>query len=291
MAGSLITVLDSCLIDGYGDQLPVGWTKPFTGTNLAVYKMPVGSLGCYLRVDDTGVTTDGCSYIRGYEDMTDVNTGTNAFPTVASLSNGYSVWKSSAVDSTPREWMLFSNGTIFYLYINPTTAYNGYSGNVYPFGEFLSYRQNDMGRCFISGGPSSHGAVASLTFSSLHTTMAAGLTSRVANRSYTQATGAANIGFSTDSAKNGTAVTMGTHSSSGLSFPNPADGSLCIAPIWLHELNAVRGELPGVWCPLHAKALSHMDTFVGSGVLSGRTFINVNLYNLGQCCIETSNTW
>ena len=34
-AFSLISLLLACLVDGYGSKAAAGWTKPYTGTNLA----------------------------------------------------------------------------------------------------------------------------------------------------------------------------------------------------------------------------------------------------------------
>src|SRR5574337_1555206 len=78
-AGSLITVLDACLISGYGSKSPAGWVKPYSGTNLAAYRAATGNQ-FYFRVDDSGTVE---ARISGYETMSDVNTGTGQFPTTA----------------------------------------------------------------------------------------------------------------------------------------------------------------------------------------------------------------
>ena len=71
-AGSLIGVLDACLVDGYTGKTGAGWTKAFSGTNLAAYRQGAGSM-CYLRVDDG--TGSFKVKMRGYESMTDIDTG------------------------------------------------------------------------------------------------------------------------------------------------------------------------------------------------------------------------
>src|SRR5574337_1914064 len=81
-AGSLITVLDACLISGYGSKSPAGWAKPYSGTNLAAYRAATGNR-FYFRVDDSGTVE---ARISGYETMSDVNTGTGQFPTTAQIS-------------------------------------------------------------------------------------------------------------------------------------------------------------------------------------------------------------
>jgi hypothetical protein len=77
----------------------------------------------------------------------------------------------------------------------------------------------------------------------------------------------------------------------GGTYPNPVDGSMIISPVYLHEINAVRGVFPGFWFPCHAKPLVTNDTLTGTGPLSGKTFEAFSIYYNGQCFIETSNTW
>lgn len=95
-AGSLIGVLDACLVNGYGAKAAAGWAKEFSGTNLAVYRAPSGNR-LRIRVNDTGTTV---ARVVGYETMTDVDTGVNPFPTAAQVSGGLYVRKSETADST-----------------------------------------------------------------------------------------------------------------------------------------------------------------------------------------------
>lgn len=77
---------------------PVGdWEVAYTATNKRAYRSsdPYGSR-FYYRVDDTGTVA---AQLRGYEQMTDVDTGTNPFPTPAQLANAYII-KSSAANAT-----------------------------------------------------------------------------------------------------------------------------------------------------------------------------------------------
>jgi hypothetical protein len=72
-AGALLGVLDWAL--DISDPVN-GWQKVYTGTNKAAYRPRVG-LRYYVRFDDpAGMTT----YTRGYESMTDVDTGVDPFP-------------------------------------------------------------------------------------------------------------------------------------------------------------------------------------------------------------------
>ena len=54
-SGSLVDLLDACLVNGYGSKSGAGWIKPFpnTGNKVGCYKMNTGSLAC-LIVQDNG---------------------------------------------------------------------------------------------------------------------------------------------------------------------------------------------------------------------------------------------
>lgn len=119
---------------------PAGWLQPFVGTNLATYKSadPAGT-GMILRVNDTG-TYQG--RVVGYEQMTDVNTGTGPFPTPA-MSSGGGYWaKSWEGDATAVPWSLFSDGRLFYIGIaanySSSTRFTGQI--VRGFGDMLARR-------------------------------------------------------------------------------------------------------------------------------------------------------
>ena len=53
--GSLITVLDAVLVNGYGAKAAAGWTKAFSGTNKAAYRnSPSTGTGLFWRIQDDG---------------------------------------------------------------------------------------------------------------------------------------------------------------------------------------------------------------------------------------------
>ena len=119
LEGSLVSVLDAVLVDGYGSQPSLGWSKEFSGTNKAAYKQPVGTNEFYLQVlDDQGVN-GFYALVRGYEEMLDVDTGTNPFPTIAQHANYYAV-KSAVNTATAIDWVVYSNGAIIYMFYYAT---------------------------------------------------------------------------------------------------------------------------------------------------------------------------
>lgn len=103
--GRLIQVLDWALV-GKG-----GWTKPFTGTNLAVYRSDSGNR-MFLRVEDTVATY---TRLRAYRNMTTVSAGTNQFPTStqAGSVNTWGIRKAFTAGSNPqRYWGVRTNRMI-----------------------------------------------------------------------------------------------------------------------------------------------------------------------------------
>src|ERR1041384_7773202 len=75
-ADSMIEVLDFILVT------KGAWAKVHSGTHKAAYRAPGGSVRHYLRVEDGtnafGTIVAAC---RGYESMSDVDTGTNPYAT------------------------------------------------------------------------------------------------------------------------------------------------------------------------------------------------------------------
>ena len=111
-----------------------GWTKPYTGTNLAAYRLNgTTGTGSYLRVDDTGTTE---MRVVGYSAMTDINTGTDPFPTSAQVSGGGFMRKSSAASATARTWTMLADDRGFYLTVQVD---GGTEYKAYWFGDFNSF--------------------------------------------------------------------------------------------------------------------------------------------------------
>lgn len=79
------------------------WEKAFSATNKAVYRStdPAGPR-FYYRVDDTGTTA---AQVRGYEVMTDVDTGTQPFPTTVQMANAY-LHKSSIASTEAHSYFM-----------------------------------------------------------------------------------------------------------------------------------------------------------------------------------------
>lgn len=119
---------------------PLGFSTAYTATNKRAYQQKAGTNQFYLRVTDDGTGSASYGRVVGYETMSDIDTGTNAFPTAAQFSGGLYWGKSSAASATQRAWRLFSDGKIFYLCIKA----DGASWTGVAFGDFKSHIPGDV---------------------------------------------------------------------------------------------------------------------------------------------------
>lgn len=308
--GSLITLLDAVLVNGYGAKVAAGWTKPFTGTNLAAYRMAVTGSGHYLRVDDNGPnTTAGAreAQARGAESMSAISTQTGPFPTTSQLGvSGIPIRKSATADATARSWKIVADDKTFYLF-QRCGDFSGYTG--FMFGDFFSLKAADAYRSMIIGRSvqnSNTDDVDRLNQLNLNTT-----TSALGNAATTIAghyiprawnenatLGAQLVGKHGDGVKG--SFVYNTGQLAGIvAYPNQPDNSLMLSQVWVHEDNGstitVRGRLRGFWHMLHPVGVSinEGDTFAGTGPLAGKSFevIGPTVDGLGKYVMETSNTW
>lgn len=88
-----------------------GWEKVFSGTNKAVYRSTdVTGARFYLRVDDSGGLF---ARVRGYETMSDIDTGTGLFPLDAQIATGGGYWhKASTSNATAIPYLLAADAKL-----------------------------------------------------------------------------------------------------------------------------------------------------------------------------------
>jgi len=265
---------------GIGDQTatgtitakraPAGFSKAFSGTNKAAYRADdVQSTRLYLRVDDTGTTN---ARVRGYEAMSDVDTGTGPFPTDAQQSGGSYLYKSGASSSDVRKWMLYSDGRIVYFFCD-ADANARYNGGVV-FGDIASYAPGDAYHYVLIGADNNNPC-------SLH----------ALNYQYYSylARRFDGIGTSIASARYSHGKTGGYLGVNGETFPAPADAGFHLWPIevWDSTENS-RGLLPGCWNPVHGA----VGVGVNYGVLevNGRTMVP-QVTNNYRCVMDITGPW
>lgn len=292
---SMRQLLKACLVDGYGSKTAAGWTEAFTGTNKAAF---LGGSGTqhYFRVDDNATGTGGAkeALIRGFETMSDVDTGTGPFPTAAQSAltgNSLIIRKSATADGTDRAWVVIADDRTCYVLV-----FTGDNATVYltfGFGEFYSFLPGDNYNSFLIARATENSATLTVdTLDRVSTTMAAA-TGHYMPRGYTGLGTSVNFGKHSDVAKaNGATSLLGA-----ISFPNPTDGGLYISRVWIHDNTTapnpnIRGQLRGFWCPLHTLAsFTTGDTFSGVGNITGYDFLLLKISgNNGTYCFETSAT-
>ncbi len=287
-AGALIAILDYCLVTA------CGWTKAYTGTNKAAYKQPAGTNGFYLRVDDTNGDGVGGARIRGYEIMTDVDTGTGLFPSTAQNASGLFHYK--VVNGGPHPWRFYSNGKLFYFSNDCVTPGSLTAGNwqTFIFGDFTSHMGADAFNTIIIANETTTGTAPFATGNVPPGTFTTG--GHYIARNYSQV-GTAQAAAKMINTIGGGISVFGTPNLGygSAPYPSPIDGKMHLSRVSVMEPSGVRGHLPGLWHFMHTPAaLVSGNTFTGSGDLAGRTFAFLRLAassSEGWATFETSDTW
>lgn len=326
--GSLITVLNACLVNGYGSKPGAGWTLLGQGTAssnpyTALYQMGSGSK-CVLYVND--------NYIYNYG-----NAGVSA-----ALTGGLptSVWGSNLVGSFPSSgnlcltksnrasqsvavaWWVIATSNAVYIITQPGIYFGpSYSPaalavpSVFTFGDLFGIKPGDQYPCHIQGdtagtvwmyyygscGISKVGSILNPTngnypFLFLATT----------GNSLTQSPAAAKImDQSFWYQKGDTYQQPSTYLGPGcpyngadtyLSTPNPYDNGYYMSPFRISvQSDGLRGYLPGMWAPQQYNPFPMYQPFSSpSGQFAGRTFFAVPscVYNSSSvfCNSDNANT-
>lgn len=275
-------------------RIAAGWTKPLTGTNKAAFRQGAGSNGFYVRVQDDAPVSATDARVRGFKSMSDVDTGSELFPTVAQAANGLFCRKSSSADATARSWVLAADARTFYLFVltagadQTPTAYRAFG-----FGEFYSLLPADEWRCFIAARNTENSTAPSVDCLDIISGSVAATNNNWVARSYTGTGASLNINKHGDRARNSSTTTL----LGEVPYPNPINGAFYLSRVWLLEpastpVNALRGRLRGFWHWLHPIAgVADTDVLLGTGELAGKTFIVVKESGgAGLYIIETSDT-
>lgn len=250
---------------------PVGWTKPYSGTNKAVYARASGATAMLLRIDDSPAQYPT---LIMYETMSNVDTGTG--PTPASGSQYFC--KSTLADGTARDWRLFADGRKLYFFGKDNGTY-WYAAMDY--GDIVPYKSSDAYHALLHAHPT---AVYNHTYYNYSPWGALA-------RSYTQSGGTV-------------AAKVHSHSiNSALcqnfqAYPAPADNAFQAWPIevWENSVTVARGLMPGQYNPIHTypDAGGPPDGLIVTSIpqLSGRKLMVQALYNSGSACaIDITGPW
>lgn len=293
----------------------LGWTMPYSGTNKRVFQSSnVASAQHYLRVLDDASSAGGAkeAVIRAYVSMSDVDTGTEPFPTVAQQATGLYWQKSATANSTTRSWYVFGNDKTFYIAIN-----NGTSVLVYGFGHFNSFKIGDAYNTFIAGSRSANSVTATSQCTGLQCGQSLSAISVNSGpslfvpRPYTQTGTSLNVasygsGNTSSSGASSHGSGASATSSFGVAIPSAnADGAFYCTPIHIMELvsvnaNVIRGKIPGIYSPMHAQGTIATDT-VSTGIsgLNGKSVYHLDHNGIanngsalaGQLLFDQTGPW
>ena len=130
-----------------------GWEKAYSDVAKAAYRIPdLLSSRSYLRIDDTDAR---CARVRGFESMSDIDTGEAPFPTFAQLAaESFTAVKSSSGDATAVPWVVAADG-------RQVLFFAAWHHNAYPwshdalrFGDAAPFDAADVHCCVISASAS-----------------------------------------------------------------------------------------------------------------------------------------
>lgn len=291
-AGSLASLLDAILVDGYGtgedERLGAGWTREFSGSNKRAYRnSPITGTGAFLRVDDNATSPGNArhAWVRAFENMSDIDTGVGPCPTVAQETNGALWVKSSALSATARPWCALACEKFLILFVDalgngfPAAIFGGDLDTIKP-GDVFNFALSTSGTSSYTGGNNENASMF-MVFATGGITLAP-----PQNRMYLlRAAGGAPGAVACSCLPN--AVQSSGPGSGGFSYPDPIGGGLFTERIGVHEGSyALRGFLPSVLCPLHLtpfndlEVVSDLSEYPGVDFLA-KTFRVPQLFSTG----------
>jgi hypothetical protein len=234
----------------------------------------------YLRINDT---TTSASRVKGYETMTDINSGTGDFPTELQKSGGLYFVKNDV--ATAKGWQIVADEKFAYFFFSTTN-----SKSFQCFGDLVSHKNGDaFGTVIVF---SDNGSVSDISSAAITNYQAnSTLVGHFIARQHTQA------GSSIQSAKFCPIAGgyMGNGGSYMPNYPNPIDNALHLIPVKAIETAGLRGTYAGLYSPAHlSPPFQDLDVVIGSGDFVGKKFLAIRLgYGsmTQQCLVEISDTW
>jgi hypothetical protein len=323
-SGSLINVLDACLVNGYGSKVSSGWAKAFSNsTTGAAYRAPVGNRH-YLSVDDSG---GAYPRVHVVGNATDWNVGEWVSPSDALIPGGLYLPKHNNI-AGPRTWWVVASDKFVFMWTQWSSAVDSSAGACWYFGDVKAARINDAYASILVGAAfvvdSNHWPGSWTTSPSAATCVASHCAisespfvatpggwqyqhGKVWARSYSgigpgvPATTQHDLSrfeqgiFSNNNVYNinGGTCTYGCYYYNYpiAGNPNPIDNSVYFSPVTASEGFYYRGTVPGVWVPMFTSGTQYHGTkVVGNGEYAGKEFLLLQT-PWGVVAIETSDTW
>lgn len=242
---------------GGAQKLAAGWSLPFTDTSTKLVvrnSLAAGGSGAYVRVldDGSGAASFREAYTRTYGAMTDIDTGTDATPTTAQMTNGAVIRKSATADSTVRKWIIVADELTFYAWIESSSSAAS-ENSIYGGGDFDDFVPSSGYRFFCMARNTENTVNGSC----------GGMLCRSTDLSTTPSGNQLGLWLARGYALTGTAVpaslasiglsnaaTIGS-SSTGIADPAPGIGGRVYLPALIVNESTVRGRLRGLFTPLN----------------------------------------
>lgn len=153
--GSLINLLDACLVTGYGDKQPLGWEKCFPAqksNNLVIYRSKnPRSARPFLTVENAA---QKYANVVAYCNMTDSDNGTGLFG--RRPKDNYRRFAYIPSDATKNEnWWLIGHDSTFIFICTKAESRSGVASGYYDwssglfFGDYPSIVPNDTGNSLL----------------------------------------------------------------------------------------------------------------------------------------------
>lgn len=292
-------------------RAPGGFSKAFAGTNKAAYRSnDTASLRHYFRVVDAGMTSGGSreALLTGFVTMSDIDTGTDPFPTTAQYPNGFYWQKSGTADAVGRHWVLVTDGKTVYhfAYIDASTdGLGGYTTignpgsnmNAVGFGDLIPFKPGDAYSSFCTGNSSAN-QYSSTQYCGLFnqaTSITNGSPSTsqpliAMPRDFTAVPGA-RLGK-----LYGTGLSESIGQTSYISYPHVIDNGFYMTPVLVAQGSPAlfRGRMPGFFEPLHGACFPNGTIIENVQGYVGRKFAmfyGKNTYTVGSCMLDITGPW
>ena len=229
----------------------LGWSEVFTSGFVSVFKPPYVDLQTpYLRIDDG---YDARVFVRGFESMSDVDTGIHPFPSPTQLADGGRWFKRGHSWNGEASWSAWGDDQNFYLFNQYTYAWP----TIWGFGRMIPVNPNDQYPWFLI---CAQGDAWSNEANGDGNICYNGSTAGYLQRDWTGDT--PSIIFNAFAASEYPGV--GWSGGYGYAYPNGPDGNIDLAPIRIVEYNNRRGTIPGI---------KHIAQRVSYGEFSLRQFV------------------
>jgi hypothetical protein len=298
-AGSLLTLLDAILVDGYGTKPAAGWTEAYTGTNKRVYRMGSGRLMGYVRILDDASGAAGAKegFISVNESMSSVDTATDTI--ISASGNDLPIRKSDTADGTARPWVCVADGRTFILVICANSTSLASVGTLTYAGEIFSFVPNDNYNLAVMGRFTKNSATYNTTTEA--SVNANGQATFASDSGHYIARDSTGIYKQRAFSKAPLFASATGYINGPFAFPNPADGGAILGPLYVRDSEpsggeTLRGRLRGMWSSGHGNTqfgLSPGGEFSGTGDWAGKTFLapmNCGETAGGHFVLETSDT-